>query len=438
MEVLGTKELDQLLELLSTETQSLQEVETRFRQLFREDIFTQVAMGMQFLHREAGYLIVNLSQVESIHAVLLLDVMRRADCIAAKAVLYDLLLHLEQLLREDAKKVESARYRSMTATKDAKRRDARDILDNEGTRLRSVVKLFALEILTGKANTSKTAVEVLAMEQATLDSALDTWQKNASEVKELFVDLLHCMDSEAERASTGPLTRVGVVAYTPSQSASHVIVPSVAKAPLPPPPVFCNDLKMLLTVGGTVSSLFLLDSQAHSTEWKTARELLREAATAPLDPTQQQALTLALTANTVARLGLQASSFCQVVSHNPEIGAALVHRMKDPGPLLEAMMSAAPQEQTETVMLHAAKSLRQVHVFKYVQQSLQRIKAAAANTKLDLVLNMVSTLHQLLTKYAKDNKELYISDAQKPELDRLLQEYASHAEVSSRREDLLK
>lgn len=425
-----------LAELL-TSTQNLQELEGRFRQAFPAELFSNVAVGIQSLHRESAYLVVNVSQVETINAVLFLDVMRRADCVAAKAVLYDILLHLEQLLRDDARKVESARYRSMTATKDAKRRDARDVLDSEGTRLRSAVKLFAFELLTGKADLAKSAVDILSAEQSMIDSALDQWQKNASEVKEIFNDLLHCLDGEAERSTTTPLTRVGVAAYTPPQSAPVLVVPALAKAALPGPTVPFSDLKMILTGSGSLSNVFVLDNQTHSAEWKTARDLLREAASEPLEPTKQQSLTNALTANTVARLGIQPSTFCSVVTHNPEIGAALVYRMKDPSPMLEAMMSSAPQEQTETVILHAAKSLRQVHVFKYIQQSLQRIKNAAANAKQDLVVSMVTTLHQLLAKYAKDNKELYISASQKTELDKLLQEYASHAEVASRRADLI-
>lgn len=460
MDILSPNELEKLLELVGGIASTFRQTETAFRAAFREEEYAKISLGIQFLRRDASLLVVGETYCETINALWLLDVMRRstsanAEGIAsAKAVFFEVLYHLELLLREDARKAESTKYRATTKEGGAgqaggpTKRSATDVTESEAMRCRSATKLFGLQCLAGKVTSDGSPATLLAADQLAIDNALDLWQKNSTDIKETLHEIAHVAEMESERNSLGTLSRMGVPAYSATAASGiaassttrpllglQLLAPAVARAPLP---AMVTDIRYLLGSAAFPQQL-LFDHQWHSKEWRTAKDLVRAASQGPLTPQQQVEATQSMTTSTIPRLGISAPLMCSIATHNPEVAATVLNKIKDPAALLEAILSSsAPADHMETVMLHCVKSLRQIHVYKYVAASLARARSptsSPAATK-ELVVNLASTLHQLITKFSKDNKELYVNDNQKAELGKLFEEHASVPEVSSRWADL--
>lgn len=462
MDILAPSELEKLMEILGSATSTFSQTESAFRAAFQENSFGKVALGVQFLRRDAALLVVGDTHCETINALWILDLMRRSngnDSLAtAKSVFFDVLYHLELLLREDARKAESTKYRATTKEGGAgqgssAKRNATDVTEAEAMRNRSAAKLFGLQCLGGKVALSATPASVLGADQQSIDAGLDLWQKNSTDIKETLNDIAHVAEMESEKNSLGTLSRLGVAGYASTTSTHRtsdddapsaaaigtiglqLLAPVVARAPLP---AMVTDVRYLLSNAALPQHL-LFDQQWHSKEWRNAKELVQAAAQGKLTSQQQLEATQSMTASTIPRLGISAPLMCSIALHNPEVAATVLSKVKDPSSLLEAILSSsAPADHMETVMLHCVKFLQQIHVYKYVAASLNRVKNAAGQQAVlrDLVVNLASTLHQLITKFSKENKELYINDNQKVELGKLFEEHASLPEVASRWTDL--
>lgn len=444
MEILTPSELEQLLEILGLGTASFEAIEAQFRGAFREEQHAKIVTAIQFLRRDAGMIVGTPSPIEAVVAAFLLDLIRRgggtagSDAAGAKAAMFDLLLHMELLLREDARRAESSKYRSTTKeSAQTSKKACRDVVDSEGMRMRAATKLFCFQCLAGKTDAAQTPFAVVAMDQSAVDSGLDAWQRSGGEMKEILSDLSHTADSENEKLSTGALSKIAALGYAPATGAAQSVYPSLVRPPLPCVATTISDMRMLLNLPSLGQQL-IFDAQWHSADWRTAKALISEAAEKKLSPQQQTDAVQCLSSATVSRLGITAPLMCSVTSHNPEVAAAVLNRLKDAAPIMEAILSsqACPSDAIETVMLHSVKSLKQIHVYKYIAGSLQRIQAAESGLQKELIVNLASTMHQLITKFAKDNKELYINDAQKGELGALFEEHNSIPEVASRWNDL--
>jgi hypothetical protein len=431
---LSSQEQTSLYDLLCNGTATIQQIEDDFRAAFPPDSYGRIVEELQFLRREAGYLVAasNTTYIETFVSFVLLGVMRR-DCTAAKAAFFDFTYALELLLREDARKAEQAKYRS--TTKDApQKKPVRDVSDMEALRFRCAIKLLVLNGLLDRQDGSVTPVAALSADQQTLDSGLQQVGP-VGDVKERLAELAHLAEKDMSR--THSLVHGTAVAVSTDRSRA-CIVPILARPPLPAvATIIPGELKYVTGIPSGLPQQLVFDAHGASADWKTARTIVAAAARGPLAPSDEEALTAILASETgvLGRMLISPQVVCAVAIHNAQVCASIItHRPDISSQLVSAIIlsPAIPVECVETILLFTARILEQFHVFKYIQLSLSRIRATDADKQREGAKRFATTLHHLVTKASRDNKELYIADAHKADLNNLFGDYASVAEIASR------
>jgi hypothetical protein len=188
---------------------------------------------------------------------------------------------------------------------------------------------------------------------------------------------------------------------------------------------------------GGLPQQLVFDGQGASADWKSARAIVAAAVTGPLSPTDEETLSavLASESNVLSKMIISPQLGCALAVNNAQVCASIItHRPDISSQLLSAVIlsPSVPVESAETILLFASRILEQFHVFKYIQLSTARIRATEVDKQREAVKGFVTTLHHLVTKASRENKELYIADAHKAELQSLFGEYSNVSEIASR------
>lgn len=429
-EYLNTGERTRLSELLFDLNQTMDSVEKRFKEIFPLSRYTAVAYELQGLCKE---LIASSEGVALIIALTVANVMKKSDCQAAKVLLFDNLVELERAIRRDMFLLEQTKYASKEAKETKKSAEA---ILADSYRIHSGVKVFAFQLLSNSLQGDEKASSFVMKKQDAIDSALDTWEKSGAAVKEPLADLSFAWTAEKERRRCGALSEYGAV-FDGQPNRRSAVTLQTASVRMPSMPVAAGELHYLLPGSG---SQLLFDNQPPSMEWTAAKALLDAARKGTLSKSDEQTLLLSLSDRVIQRLGVNGSLLSELAEHSPDVCAAILVKLPTSvasGYIQTLLKGNLGAENVETVLLHASKVLEQINVRTYAAGRMQyfREKIPLSASDKEALKNFTLVLHQLVTKASKENKEIYIADAIKPDLEQLFQSSGA-PEIISRWEEM--
>ncbi|SCU68465.1 uncharacterized protein TEOVI_000664800 [Trypanosoma equiperdum] len=415
VEYLGPADVQRLLALLSEGNCKFSFVEKEFKETFSKDTFAKVSRAIQRMIHD---MIASPDGVGLVSSFFVLDVMCKMNCEQAKSAFYDALLELERIMRQDVCVMEQIKY----ASKEAKEgRRAHESVNSERYRLRSAVKSFAFRLLANRVAPDETPLMAISDKQEQIDTALNAWESNGICLKEPIAGVAEAWTLEAEKNACGTLSRISATLDNGGRAA---LVLKPVTPQLPSLSLVSGELQFLLPAS-PLNDLLLINSEVPTEEWKTAKRMVAAGCKGLLNKEEQQKLLQTLLAGDVfARVGISSVVLSRMAEHNPDVAASLILKLpaQEANQCVQSILkSSVPSEHVETVLLHASKVLQQASFRAYITNKLHHFKekTTLSNEDKDEVKNFVRTLHQLLTKASKENKELYVADTLKTDITRL-------------------
>ncbi|KAG8343792.1 hypothetical protein TRVL_05379 [Trypanosoma vivax] len=431
VEFLGSADSQRLFELISEGNDKFMMMEKTFTDTFLIDSFLKVSMTLQ---RVLHGMITSPEGIGLVSSFFILDVMRKMNCEAAKFVFYDALLELERALRHDVCVAEQIKY----ASKDAKEgKKVYEATNSERYRIRSAAKSFAFRLLAGKVEPNETPLQAISNKQEHIDAVLDAWESNSTLLKEYIGDVAQSWALETERNTCEILSKNAAV--LDSEARSALIIQTTAPH-LPSLSLSPGELQLLLP-GLLLTDPLLINSEPPTEDWKTAKEIIGLGCEGLLNREDHDKLIQSLSSSELfARLGVNVGLLVRIAKYNPDVAAELILRLspQEGNQCIQQMLkSSLPEENMDAVLLHSSKILQHASVHAYITSRIQSFKdksALSPNDK-DVVKGFIMTLHQLLTKSSKENKEIYITEVLKADVTRLC-ERCDLQEVSTIWEEL--
>nr|CCC91980.1 conserved hypothetical protein [Trypanosoma congolense IL3000] len=431
VEYLASADVQRLLDLLSEGKVNFSAVEKEFKAIFSKDSFFNVSKTLQRLMHG---MIASPEGIGLVSSFFILDVMCRMDCEAAKSSFYDALLELEKAIRQDVCIMEQIKYASKD-TKEAKK--AYESNSCEKYRLRSAVKSFAFRLLANKVTSDETPLTAITDKQEQIDAALNTWESNNVQLKESIAEVAHSWSQDTEKNACEALSRTSVV-LDHRGHAALILKPSTPH--LPSLALTSGELQFLLP-SLSLNDLLLIHGDPPTEVWKTAKQMITAGCKGLLSKEDQHKLLQTLLSDDVfARVGINSALLSRMAEYNPDVAASLILMLSPHEAnncIQNILKSSIPSEHVETVLLHASRVLQQTSLRAYITNKLHyfKEKATLSSEDKDAVKNFIRTLHQLLTKASKDNKEIYVAEALKGDITRLC-EKCDVPEVTARWDEL--
>lgn len=408
-------ERELLSQLLFDSSSSFGASEKVFKKIFPASSYTAVCGELEQMCKEY---IESTEGIALIGALYLMDSMRKEECLVAKAALYGILVDLERAMRRDMFVSEQVKY----ATKDSKDgKKAMEAIRAEVYRIHCAAKVFTFQLLADSVSGDEKAQSYVSKKQESIDEALGAWEKASVKLKEPMSDMEHCWLSEREKQQCGAMYSSAAVFDDQTAWRSALTLPS-APVKIPMLPLQPGELQYLLP---GASSLLLFDGSAPSEQWSRCKKLMDAACKAVLSKESDQNLAQLLTKSIVSKLGVSSKLLVDLATYNPGICAAVLLKVPDTAAsafIQSLLKSSAPDDNLQTVLLHASTVLQQVNVRTFISTTLHKLKDRASNASSasdDGVKGFSLTLHQLVTKASKENKEIYIADVLKSELEQL-------------------
>lgn len=424
---LTQNERTRLLDLLFDNNVTLDGAEKKFKELFPVARFPVAAKQIKSMTRD---LIFSCDGPALITALYVVDVMRRADCEPAKAVLFDTLVELEKAIRRDMFLQEQIKY----ASKEVKEgRKSIDAVHAEELRVHCVAKVFVLDLLGGKTVGDTKPCARLAIKQDAVDSALDVWEKSHMLIKEPLADVTYSWTSDREKQRCGvPLESGAIFDNTQPQRLSAVTM-KTAPVKAPSVPVSAGELQFLLP---GQKNVLLLDSQAPSSEWDIAKRLLDSVASGVFSLTDKDTLITSLTDSVIKHIDFNDKLICGMATHSPDVCAAVLSKLPavTASSFIQSLITGkASKANVASVLVNAPKSIEQVNMRTFIAESLRELQESSSDQ--ESAKTFFTCLHQLVTVFSKENNELYIADAVKPDLEKLVKA-VDIPEVTSKWEEM--
>lgn len=415
--------LEKLSSLLANSKDTLKKIEQSFNSNFPFHTYPAVLNVLQALLTEDT--IVGLGFcTETLVSIYLLQRMGRTHP-GARMLLMRFAASLEQVVRDDTKKMEQLKCRQ--AMKEFKR-TAKEAVDSDRSTFHGSLKVFFFKCLLDTIDLDATPAKLLSMTQQEIDAAMAEWAAQPTTLKEKLHELTIRSTEETELNS---LSGLGVY----STSSTPQVQPTPCR-PLPCAPfLFPGELHYVL--GTANEQVFHISSNGHSDEWEQSSDLVKQGTTRVLSAAERQQLigNIQKKPILVSRLGLTPSVVAGLAVNNAEAAAAIVSRVPDATDFFQriievpkAKSAAVSLENVDTVLLHGSKAVRQRNVNAYINRYCAHIRETG---DVDAVKNFAATLHQLVNKGSKDNKELYVSDGKKAELKEVLEPHKALHEVAN-------
>lgn len=411
-DALTQNEKARFLDLLFDNSITFEGVEKKFKELFPTVRFSVVAREVKLIARD---LIFSCDGPALITALYTIDLMRRAECASATALLFDVLAELERAIRKDMFLHEQIKYASKEV------RDARKSVDAvraDELRVHCAAKVFVLDLLGGKEMGDTKPSARIAMKQDAIDSALDAWEKASAAVKEPLANATQCWTSERVKQRCGAPLEYGAVFDSTQPQRRSAVIMTTAPAKIPSLPVTSGETQFLLP---GQKALLLFDSEVPSSEWSTAKRLLHSAASSSLSPDDQQTLVESLSSKVMKHVDFRDETVCDIAQHNPEVCAVIVSKLSPAtarSRLQALIISKVSKAKVAVVLLNAPKSVEQISLRSFVVACLEELKDKTSDK--EAVKSFMDCVHELVVNSSKENKELYIADALKPDLEKLV------------------
>ncbi|KAH9593453.1 hypothetical protein LSM04_005683 [Trypanosoma melophagium] len=431
VEYLNAADARRLLDFLSEGKLKFSAIEKVFKETFSKDCFFNISRAIQQMVQG---MIVSPEGIGLVSSFFILDIMCKMDYEVAKSVFYGTLLDLERAMRQDVCIAEQIKYASKE-TKEGKKVFEANNADKY--RLHCAAKEFAFRLLANKVNPDETPLTVLNEKQEHIDAALNAWETNSVQLKESISNIAHCWTLDTEKNTCETLSKNSALVDSRGRSA---LVLQITRSQLPSLPLAPGELQFLLPAP-PANDLLLINTDPATEEWKLAKKMIVLSCEISLNKEEQQKLIQTLSSGDVFnRVGINVELLSQMAIHNPDVSAALILRLppQEGNQCVQHILkSSIPPEHAETVLLHASKILQQNNLRAYITGKLHNLKekASLASSDKDAVKSFIMTLHQLVTKTSKENKEMYIAEALKNDITQLC-EKCDLPEVTARWEEL--
>ncbi|CAJ1024848.1 hypothetical protein, conserved [Leishmania lindenbergi] len=365
-------------------------------------------------------------------ALYIVDYMRKQDNVAAKSTFYDVLIELEHAIRRDMFIVEQIKY----TTKESKEgKKSMEATRAEAFRIHCAAKVFAFQLLGDVVADDEKVVSYASKKQESIDEALNAWEKASIKIKEPMADIEHCWVAKQEKQQCGSLYETAAVFDEQPNKTFALLLPSIT-AKLPMLPMQEGELQYVLP---GKSGMLLLDSAPPSEGWMISKRLLVQARKSKLPKDDEQALLGLLNESLVSRLGVSPQQLSELATHNPEVCASVLLKLPSgsAGAFIQFLLKGnIPEENMQTILLRASSVLQQVNVRTFISTMIHKLRERGdLSTGAESVKNFALSLHQLVMKAAKENREIFIADAFRPDLEQLFQS-SSNPEVKNRWEDM--
>ncbi|RNF00812.1 hypothetical protein TraAM80_07396 [Trypanosoma rangeli] len=432
VEYLNSADAQRLIEFLGDDKLTFSTLEKSFKEAFSKDTFLNVSRAIQQLVQN---MITSGEGVGIVSSLFILNIMRKMECETAKCVFYDALLELERAMRQDVCFTEQIKYASKEAKEGKKSLEATNA---EKYRLHCAAKEFAFRLLANKVSPDETSLAVLHDKQEQIDAALNAWESNGLQLKEAIANIAHCWAQDVEKNSCETLSKMSAVLGSGVHAA---LLLQAARPQFPSLPLVSGELQFLIPGGSPGSDLLYFDAEPVTEEWKISKKLITLSCDTPLSKEEQQQLIHTLSSGDVFnRLGINIELLGRIAIHNPDVSAALMLRLppqEGSQCIRHILKSSVSPEHVETVLLHASKVLQQDNLRTYITGKLHffKEKTSLSSSDKDSIKSFIMTLHQLVTKASKDNKDMYIAEALKSDITHLC-EKCDLPEVSARWEEL--
>ncbi|KAG5478590.1 hypothetical protein LSCM1_05992 [Leishmania martiniquensis] len=429
VEFLNPAERSRLLDALLDSTSSFGVLSKRFRDSFQPGRYSAVSCEIGQICKQ---FVASTESTGLISALYVVDYMRKQDSIAAKSTFYDVLIELEHAIRRDMFIVEQIKY----TTKESKDgRKSMEATRAETFRIHCAAKVFAFQLLGDAVADDEKVVSYASKKQESIDEALNAWERASIKIKEPMADMEHCWVANHEKQQCGCLYETAAVFDEQPNKALGLLLPSVA-AKLPTLPLQEGELHYLLT---GKSAMLLLDSTAPSEAWMIAKRLVVEARRSKLCKEDEVTLLGLLNESLVSRLGVSPQQLSELATYNPEVCASVLLKVA-PGPagaLIQFLLKGnIPEDNMQTIVLRASSVLQQVNVRTFISTMIHRLKERGGSpTSAESLNSFALTLHQLVMKAAKENREIFIADAFRSDLEQIFLS-SSSPELKSRWEEM--
>ncbi|GET88642.1 hypothetical protein, conserved [Leishmania tarentolae] len=429
IEFLNAVERTRLMDVLFDNTSSFGTLTKRFRDNFQPARYSAVCGEMGQMCKE---FVASAEVTGLIASLYILDYMRKQDSPAAKSTFYDVLIELEHAIRRDMFIVEQIKY----TTKESKEgKKSMEATRAEIFRIHCAAKVFAFQMLGDTVGDEEKVVSYASKKQESIDEALNAWEKARIKLKEPMADIEHCWVAKHEKEQCGSLYETAAVFDKQPNKAIALLLPSVtAKAPMLP--IQEGELQYLLP---GKSATLLLDTSTPSEGWMIAKRLLVEARKSKLSKDDEQTLLGLLNELLVSRLGVSPQQLSELAMHNPEICASVLLKVpsSSTGAFIQYLLKGnVPEDNMQTILLRASGVLQQVNVRTFISTMLNKLKEkGGSNSASERLKSFALTLHQLVMKAAKENREIFIADAFRADLEQVFQS-SNNPEVRNRWEEM--
>ncbi|KAG5478784.1 hypothetical protein CUR178_05362 [Leishmania enriettii] len=429
VEFLTPAERSRLLDALLDSTSSFGNLSKRFREGFQPCRYSAVSLEMGQMCKE---FVASTESTGLIAALYVMDYMRKQDNVAAKSTFYEVLIELEHAIRRDMFIVEQIKYTTKESKESKKSMEATRA---EIFRIHCAAKVFAFQLLGDAVADEERVVSYASKKQESIDEALNAWERASIKIKEPMADIEHCWVASHEKQQCGSLYETAAVFDEQPNNTFALLLPSVT-AKLPMLPLQEGELHYLLP---EKSAMLLLDCAVPSEGWMTCKRLLVEARRFKLSKDDELLLLGLLNESLVSRLGVCPQLLSELATYNPEVCASVLLKVASgsAGAFIQFLLKCnIPEDNMQTILLRASSVLQQVNMRTFISTMIHRLKERGGSPRSAESLNSFAlTLHQLVMKAAKENREIFIADAFRSDLEQLFHA-SNNPELKSRWEEM--
>ncbi|KAG5504317.1 hypothetical protein JKF63_04762 [Porcisia hertigi] len=415
VDFLNPSERSRLLDVLFDSTFSFGTLSKRFRDSFQPARYPAVSCEIGQMCKE---FVASTEGTGLIAALYVVDYMRKQDSVAAKSTFYGVLIDLEHAIRRDMFILEQIKY-TTKESKESKR--SMEATRAEVFRIHCAAKVFAFQLLGDTVADDEKVASYASKKQESIDEALNAWEKASMKIKEPMADIEHSWVAKHEKEQCGSLYETAAVFDEQPNKSLALLLPSVS-AKLPMLPLQEGELQLLLP---GKSAMLLVDCAPPSEGWSISKRLLVEARKSKLSKDDEQTLLGLLNESLVSHLGVSAQLLSELATHNPEVCASVLLKVPSgsAGAFTQVLLKGnIPEDNMQTVLLRASSVLQQVNVRTFISTMLHKLKEKGGSAAGGETLRRFAlTLHQLVTKASKENREIFIAEAFHPDLEHQFQ-----------------
>eukprot|EP00796_Vickermania_ingenoplastis_P006485 gene6485-4670_t len=249
---LSPGEKDRLLSCIGNATDSLAEIEKKFKDSFKPTEYNAVVGELNSLYNE---LIVSSEGVPLVSALFLVHVMMKAGYLGAKCAFYGMLVQLDRALKKDIYDAKEKEFLSKESDENKKSLEA---ARSDIYRIHSSAKVFAFHLLNDSLTMEKNILDLISQKQESLDAQIEKFEQHSSVLQSAISDMFEYWKSDSELTKCSSLLESCATFGMANKKRASVALPTL-RAKLPSAPVSSGELQFFLP--DTQASNLIFDSK---------------------------------------------------------------------------------------------------------------------------------------------------------------------------------